>query len=201
MLEAVYTFPDAPAAAYGDESFLEATAGGYYVLASATFAPETVEQAREAMLAIRGTRRTDKLHWNEMDARQHKSAAREVAALDGFHVVVVGTPVPERRQNRARAQCLTRLVAELHGFGVQDLYLESRDPTQDRRDVATVVSARYALPKGTRFTVGHLQGGREPLLWAADIVAGAVRAHRHGEGTYRDILGDCLYDVEILTGC
>lgn len=188
-------------AAYGDESFLEAAASGYYVLASATFAPGAIEQAREAMLAIRGNRRTDKLHWTEMDARQQKNAAREVADLHGFHVVVVGSPVSERRQDRARAHCLTRLVTELHGFGVEDLYLEARTPTQDRRDVATVIAARYALPKGTRFVLEHLRGGQEPLLWTADIVAGAVRAHRHGNGAYRDILGDCLYDIEIPTDC
>ncbi|MCS7479842.1 hypothetical protein ACFFQW_19015 [Umezawaea endophytica] len=33
-------------------------------------------------------------------------------------MVTVGTPVPRRRQEQARALCLNSLVRELHGFGV-----------------------------------------------------------------------------------
>lgn len=49
-------------------------------------------------------------------------------ASKGFHVVAVGNPVPRRRQERARAACLTALVGELHGFGVQYLLIEVRAP-------------------------------------------------------------------------
>ncbi|MGH3567739.1 MAG: hypothetical protein ACRDRH_17250 [Pseudonocardia sp.] len=37
--------------------------------------------------------------------------------------------------------------------------------------------------------VQHRRGADEPLLWVADLVAGAVRAHRQGEVGYREVLG------------
>jgi hypothetical protein len=35
------------------------------------------------------------------------------------------------------------------------------------------------------------------LLWIADIVAGAVRAHRQGELGYRDLLGSRLAVIDV----
>jgi len=119
--------------AYGDESYLEAVSGGYYVLASVTFDPSVAEEARQAMRELRGNRRTDKLHWNEMDRKQREAAAFTVASLEGFHVVAVGAPVPLKRQERARAACLTRLVDELYGYEVRTLVLESRGRTLDKK--------------------------------------------------------------------
>ena len=111
-----------------------------------------------------------------MDRLQQKDAAHRVAGIEGFHVVAVGTPVPRRRQERARAACLRALVSALHGFGVQQLLIEARAPDLNRRDVATVQGARFALPKGSRFRVDHIPGSAEPLLWVADVVASVVRS-------------------------
>lgn len=185
--------------AYTDESFHEADHGGFYVLAAAVFDDSAHDAVRLAMQALRGKRQTSKLHWNEMDTRQQASAAETVAALDGFHIVTVGTPVPRTRQERARAMCLTRLVTELHSYSVTDLVIESRTIQLDARDIETVRGARFSLPKGARFHVVHVPGSREPLLWSADIVAGAVRAHYQGDGTYRRKLEHCLYEVELDT--
>jgi hypothetical protein len=66
------------------------------------------------------------LHGHEMDRVQQKDAAHCVAGTEGFHVVAVGSPVPRRRQERARAACLTALVGELHGCGVQRLLIKAR---------------------------------------------------------------------------
>lgn len=186
--------------AFVDESFHEAPTGGFYVLAAAMFDPASHELAREAMRAILGKRKTNKLHWNEMDSQQRRTAVETVGELDGFHVVAVGTPVPRRRQERARAMCLHRLVLELHGIGVNRLWIESRTRQLNGRDVATVAGARFQLPKGTIFRVDHLAGADESLLWAADIVAGAVRTHREGAGSYRLLLDSCLCEIEVATG-
>ncbi|WP_228771753.1 hypothetical protein [Actinokineospora iranica] len=180
---------------------MELAGGGFYVLAAAVFAPVDQGAARAAMLGLRGTRDTRKLHWNEMDIRQRVSAAREVAALGGLHVVTVGAPVPNTRQERARAMCLERLVTELHGYGVVELFVESRTKELDERDVKTIIGARFHLPKGSRFHVDHARGADEPLFWVADIVAGAVRAHHIGDPTYRRLLDDCVYEIDVLTGC
>lgn len=171
------------------------------MLAAAVLEAASIEHVREIMLGLRGRRATKKLHWNEMDLAQQQHAAKEVAALDGMHIVTIGTPLPLKRQERARAACLRMLVRELHGYGVTDLILEGRTNALNRRDIATVTGARFDLPKGARFRIHHTAGAAEPLLWTADIVAGAIRARYQGELSFHEILADCVYEVEVPTGC
>jgi len=57
------------------------------------------------------------------------------------------------------------------------------------------------LPKGSAFWVEHLPGGSEPLLWVADIVAGACRAEQLGCSIYRKILGETVLDYRVDTDC
>lgn len=150
---------------------------------------------------MKGRRHTAKVHWTEMDKRERYAAAGLVAEQPGVHVVSVGSPVPRRRQERARSKCLTALIVELSAFGVNHLYLEARERTLNERDIATVVAARRSLPKGTQLRADHVSGADEPLLWVADIVAGAVRAHRQGDGQYAEVLGDQLMDFDVRTDC
>ncbi|MGQ0841326.1 hypothetical protein [Actinokineospora sp.] len=188
--------------AFVDESFLESDRGGFYVLAAVVFEPDAHEAATYAMVGLRAGRSTSKLHWNEMDRLQKRAATLAVAQQGGFHVVAVGAPVPRRRQERARVRCLQLLVHELHGYGVTELVMESRTKALDARDVATVIGARHNLSKGTAFRVEHQAGAEQPLLWAADIVAGAVRSHRQlGDSVCRDLLGNCLYEIDVDTDC
>lgn len=187
--------------AWGDESFSEHATGGFYVLASVVFAPELLAEIRRVLTGMRGARRTQKLHFNEMDPAQQRRAAKQLADLEGLHVVVIGAPVPRRRQERARAMCLRSLVCELHGLGVDTLYLEGREPELNQRDVRTVAGVRQSLlPKGTRFRVEHCPGGLEPLLWAADIVAGACRSAEQGLTECRQLLDERIYDLRVDTG-
>lgn len=134
--------PSTPPVAFGDESFWEDPAEGCYVLAAAVFEQQGQEPARQLMRSLLGSRRTDKLHWHEMDRLQQKDAAHRVAGIAGTHVVALGTPVPRRRQERARAACLTALVSALHGLGVRHLFLEARTAQLNRRDIATVQGVR-----------------------------------------------------------
>ncbi|MFJ6211756.1 hypothetical protein ACIQGZ_00160 [Streptomyces sp. NPDC092296] len=188
-------------AAWLDESFQEQDSAGFYILAAAVIEPDAADTVREAMRGLRGRRATAKAHWTEMDHRDRCAAARLVAGLPGLHVVSVGSPVPLRRQERARSKCLTALVVELHGFGVAQLYMEAREKELNSRDVTTVIAARSGLPKGTRFRVDHVLGAMEPLLWVADVVAGACRAERLGRGEYRDLLGGTVLDFDVHTAC
>ncbi|MGW5053123.1 hypothetical protein [Actinokineospora sp. NPDC004072] len=188
--------------AFVDESFLECDAGdGFYIVAAAVIEPAAQAAARQVMVALLDRSSREKLHWNEMNHDRQMRAAAAVAALAGFHVVAIGTPVPRRRQDRARARCLERLVTELHGVDVTAVLAESRTPTLDARDLRTVIGARYNLPKGSRFHLDHRPGRAEPLLWVADIVAGAVRLHRGGDSRCRDLLAGSLVEIEIDTGC
>ena len=135
-----------------------------------------------------------------MDRPSRLDAVTRVADFPGLHVVTVGTPVPHRRQERARSACLARLAYELHGC-VPALVMESRSRVLNVRDIRSVTSARHLLPKGTEFQITHLPGAAEPLLWVADVVAGAVRAHREGEPSYRRLLADSLYEIDVETRC
>lgn len=65
------------------------------MLAAAIFERnEHVQRARDAMLKLRGSRKTSKTHWNEMDARDRLRAAKLLAQMAGVHLVTVGAPVP-----------------------------------------------------------------------------------------------------------
>jgi hypothetical protein len=187
--------------AFADESFREAELGGFYVLAAAIFEPASEDAARDAMLDLRGKRAPLKLHWNEMNQQLRHNAVKTIADLDGLYVVAVGSPVPARRQERARAACLVQLTVELHGLGVTDLHMESRTPELNQRDINTVRGARFCLPNGAVFRVGHIPGKREALLWAADIAAGAVRAQHEGRANYQPLLNGSLHEVVVATDC
>lgn len=187
--------------AFLDESFHEAPSGGFYVLAAAVFDAARYEFVRTAMREIRGKRNTSKLHWSEMDAQQRRNAVKTVADADGFYLTAVGAPVPRKRQERARAKCLQKLALELYGYGVSHLLVESRTAQLDRNDVATVVGVRFQLSRAAAIRVDHVAGAKEPLFWAADIVAGAVRADREGQSNYRLFLDGCVYEFDVATGC
>lgn len=194
-------YPNLPRLAFGDESFREDPAGGFYVIAVAIFERDGQEDARAELRALRGVARRGKLHWSDMESQQRHNAAKKIAELGGFHVVVVGAPVPHRRQERARAKCLRRLAFELHSYGVEHLVIESRSAPLNARDVRTVASARYELNRGAKFRVAHLGGHTEPLLWAADIVAGSVRAKHEGEPQNKELLDALVYEIELDTDC
>ncbi|WP_440901057.1 hypothetical protein [Actinosynnema sp.] len=175
--------------AFADESFQESSTGlGFYVLAAVVFEPEQHDRVRELVLTLPGRPRDAKLHWTSMNKKYRHEAALRLAEVDGLHVVAIGSPVAPRRQERARATCLTRLVRELYGCAVTELAVEARTAQLDRRDITTVIGARHQLPKGVCFRVTHQRGTEEPLFWAADIVAGAVRAGRLGAPEYHSLL-------------
>lgn len=183
--------------AWVDESFHEAETDGFYVLAAAVFAPAALDDVRDVVLGLRGPRKVEKLHWSQMDHREHLEAAKCLADAGGAYLVAVATPVPLRRQERARARCLTVLVGELHSRGVAGMVAESRQRVLDRRDVETVRGARFGLPSGARFHISHVRGALEPVLWAADIVAGAVRVDREGDPSARRFLDPHLEVVDV----
>lgn len=187
--------------AFCDESFVETSDGGFYVLAAAIVDSRDHESLRELLRDLNGRRRRMKLHWGEMDDRSRRVAIECVVRAPVSLVAAVGQPVLPKRQERARAACLQTIAFELFNEGVEVMHLESRTDHLDRRDIQTVAGARFCLPKGTSLVAGHRRGNDEPLLWLADITAGAIRAARLGTTHYRHLLGDLLVETEVATGC
>lgn len=143
-----------------------------------------------------------KLHWNEMERPEQRKAASALAEVGAMHVVAVGSPVPRRRQERARAKCLAKLVEETRGFGLENLVLEGRTAELDRKDRKVVAAVRRSLPKGSHFPQYEHQVGTEArLLWIADLVAGVVRADRDGEPEFKQIMAEQLYEIDVRTDC
>ena len=171
--------------AYADESMRQRRDGsGLYVLAAALVEEKAVSEVRAAAarLAIGGAGR--RVHWrNESPARRRKVVAA-VADLDPIHLVIVGVGLDNPRQERARRLCLQRLLWELQTVDVHQVWLEARTSSLNHKDIALVDLLRVQGVLGPDLRVEHVRPTGmlgEPLLWLADIVAGAVSAAR-GDG-------------------
>ncbi|MEV0088667.1 hypothetical protein [Saccharopolyspora sp. NPDC050642] len=66
---------------------------------------------------------------------------------------------------------------------------------------STFPKRRYELPRGAAFQIEHLPGSHEALLWAADIVAGAVRTGKEGSNSCRELLDARLYQIDLAIDC
>jgi hypothetical protein len=153
-----------------DESHRAAN-GGHYVLAAVVTEAAVVEEARRRARDVRlkGSRY---FHWRAERPEPRRRMLHQIVELDLALVVVVTTPVDGRRQQRARALCLKRLVWELAERGVRRVVLESRGDmdVSDRKILgglrrAGVIPADLAYEFATK---------REPALWMPDAIAGAV---------------------------
>ncbi|WP_245725804.1 hypothetical protein [Propionibacterium cyclohexanicum] len=90
------------------------------------------------------------------------------------HVVVIGAPMIGIRQERVRGRCFERLFWELDQAGVTKVVFESRTPHQDQTDLRRIDGLRSRGVITGDLRAEWRRGAEEPLLWAADIVLGAV---------------------------
>jgi hypothetical protein len=125
-----------------------------------------------------------RLHWHSEEVTTRSATVDRIAALDLIHVAVVREIADARRQERARRQCLERLLFELDQLGVARVWLESRGSTPDRRDRDLVEALRGSSAVAAELRVGFARPLDEPMLWVPDAVAGAVRlSRRTSEGS------------------
>jgi hypothetical protein len=187
-----------PLEAFVDESYDDRSVPGFYVLAAALLPADRHAELREAMLAVRARGRTSKLHWYAMEQQEKLDVAKRIGDFREMHIVTVGTPVLQQKQERGRALCLRQLVMELHSAGVTRLVAEGRQSGLDARDVDTVRRTRqHMLPKGAAIRIEHQRGALEPLLWISDMVAGAVRARMQGNPAFFEPLEHCILEVPV----
>lgn len=143
-----------------------------YLLGASITSPESYDTAAEVL--TRFAPRGNKLHWRDLGEAGKKPVIDAIPELCLHHVVVIGAPMIDIRQERARGRCFERLLWELDQAGVTKVVFESRTPHQDRTDRRRVDGLR-----GRGVITGELRaewrrGAEEPLLWAPDIVLGAL---------------------------
>lgn len=115
-----------------------------------------------------------KLHWRQLDSRSKKQCIDVLSSFDVAHIVVAGAPLDARRQERARAACMERLLFELGELGVTSVLLEARTESLNRRDMRLIEQLRgkRSLPRSLRVDIGL--PSTEPMLWIPDQVLGAL---------------------------
>jgi hypothetical protein len=162
--------------AYGDESEPDRDT---YLLSALIVHSEAEPDVRRSVAALRPPTET-KLRWHNESAASRRKIIAAVPSLAAMYVVVVRSCPPDERPARRRAKCLATLLAELDVAGVDLLVLEARQQSQNNQDLRSVARLRSARHVSSRLRVEHVPGPAEPLLWIADIVAGAVGAARAG---------------------
>lgn len=187
--------------AYVDESAHTKLDGGCYILAAAMLAPEDRGDVRDSMRSLAPSQ-GQRFHWRlESDSGRRKATAL-VADLPVLHLVVVGTRLDRRKQERARRRCLSCLLYELDIHGVDRVFLESRTPTLNKADIDAVTFFKNSgvVDRGVR--VEHDYPLEEPLLWIADLVAGACGQSVVGVDEYRRELAQLIIEhaVDLQTG-
>lgn len=154
---------------YVDESYkLDAEGELVYVLGLVSVAGRPAD----ARVALRGLllKGQDSLRFSKEnpDRRVELAAALPAAGLRATAIVCRREPGAER----ARGLCVRDLAWAAHGR-LTDLVFETRELHENAHDASVL---KGLSPLGVRLAYSFLRKEEEPLLWAADIVAGAIRA-------------------------
>ncbi|RPF20537.1 hypothetical protein [Myceligenerans xiligouense] len=184
--------------AWVDESMRMSQPGrpGAYFLAAAVAEPSVCEPVRESLreLVLRGA---DRLHWRHESAPRQAKIASVIAEHDLVHLVVVGSPLDSRKQERARRHCMERLLFELEDLEVSRVWLERRTKPLNTRDMLLIDTARIKGIISPRLTVDFADPCVEPMLWTPDAVAGIVGQAAVGTESLRSAIESSLTEVRI----
>jgi hypothetical protein len=154
--------------AYVDESIHDNH--GLYAIA-AILAPPTVAAVAESTL--RAALPADRVpHWHVEDHPTREKLTAAVATLDVDARVYGCRFETSRRAEAARARALTWFLTDIDA-PLTEIVLDRRQFSQNRKDQLVLDSL---LPRRRRTVYRHAPSGAEPLLWVADIVAGAACA-------------------------
>ncbi|MEU4832269.1 hypothetical protein [Streptosporangium sp. NPDC023615] len=118
--------------------------------------------------------KSPRLHWREESVARQLVIAGSIARMPVESIVTVHIFDRELPYERARRLCLERLLYELDQAGVTAATVESRSPKLDHLDLLLVTGIRKARTLSVNLKATWLRPTEEPLLWAADAVAGAT---------------------------
>ncbi len=165
-----------------DESAPTSTTGIYVLLAVVILPNGGSDQAREQLCSLLPPR-VRSLHWHrERRPERRKEIITVLNRLDVEVHAAVAHPVPARRQEQARAACLTAILGDLPDLGT--LHIEARTGPLNLRDRHTLLNIHRS---GTNIPgmVLHQRKTDDPLLWAADAAASILALgqawHRPGD--------------------
>ncbi|MFC3761831.1 DUF3800 domain-containing protein [Tenggerimyces flavus] len=168
---------------------------GTYIFAATLVEDAHADEVREAMDALRPPGRR-KLHWYDLSGRNRLAVIKTIVELPALHVAVVRSVLPPERPDRRRRKCLNRLTHELENRRVTHIIAEAREPKNDLRERDYLNRLRVTGVVDEELRLVHQRGQLEPLLWAADAIAGAVVAARIDEPKYLELLAG-LVDIAI----
>ncbi|MEN9620733.1 MAG: hypothetical protein RL499_926 [Actinomycetota bacterium] len=138
----------------------------------------------------------EKLHWYGMPEVSRNVIIDAVSGLEVMFCVVARNMPAGEADERARRKCLELLAVELEAFGVTEAVFESRQSTLDHRDRSYLDRLRSMKAPGASVRISHVTGKAEPLLWVADVVAGAFGDYAlYNERKWRDVILQKLYSV------
>lgn len=183
--------------AWVDESIHLDHGSGLYVLVAAVGDAGGCDGVRDELRSlVRKPRR--RLHWGAEEPADKLKIAAAVGGFDVLNVVVVGSPVDPRKQERARRKCTERLFHRLHELGVTHVFMETRTESLNTRDIRMIAAMRGAqtIPAGLR--VDFERPLDEPMLWVPDAVAGAVGAAMKGSPECRALLESILEEHPMI---
>jgi len=181
--------PAPPMLAWGDESgSISSIDPGVYVMAAVIAGAQHADALRDGVrpLLRKGEK---KLHWRTDADRRHDSVIGAIVELPIEAFVVVRRGPATDKSERRRRKCLETLLPELTLRGCDHLVMESRGPTDDRRD-RDMLDAMRAKKEIVGLRLDHAPGPADPVLWIADAVCGAVVAHRTGESRWLEAIAD-----------
>lgn len=167
-----------------------------YVLASVVADPAACHAVRETLRSLT-IQRGGRLHWRDEDRKLRDRIAHAVADVDIAAIAVVGSPIDNARQERARRCCLERLLFELGDLAVNHTWLEARAPAQNSKDLRLVDTARDRGLIPTEMRVDFAGPREEPMLWLPDAVAGAVTASELGQPGWLEIMRSVVQTINI----
>lgn len=153
---------------------------GMYLLAATIADPANCDHARDVLRGLLPGR-APRLHWKDSDRRSRRRISTVVAELNLMHTVVIGVPLDQQRQERARRLCMQRLLHELNQLDVSHVWVESRTHSLNRRDMRMIDALRSQRVIPDSLTLDFALPSSEPMLWLPDVVAGAVGLYRRGD--------------------
>ncbi|WPF66330.1 MULTISPECIES: hypothetical protein [unclassified Corynebacterium] len=144
--------------------------------------PAHLDAVRSALLPLRLPGQI-KLHWTDESKKRKEEIIAAVSRLDAIQVIITHRSEKSRKTERYRRKCLEQLYFELSDMQINEVTLESRHPTQNRKDIEHIV-ALQAGGQSTNIHLHHIRRGDEPLLWIPDIILGTINSLH--SGTSRD---------------